>query len=101
MGETVAGACQRVILYEDPEYLRGRAPGETIALLQVGLSRGGLDGEAVEVIGGEEEAVNWALRAAEADDLVIIMTARSRDVVDLVNRYKEQVEDSLGANDRP
>jgi cyanophycin synthetase len=101
MGVAVAGVCQRVLLYEDPDYLRGRAPGETVTLLQQGLGQGGLGTDVVDAIGDEEEAITAALEAAEADDLIVIMTARSRHVVEIVNRFKERVEEPPGATTGP
>jgi cyanophycin synthetase len=92
MATAVSRACQRAFLYEDPAYLRGRTPGEIIELLRQGFSGGGMSPEAVDVIADEEAAIRKALETAQTDELVVIMTARSRDTVDLVNRYKEDLE---------
>ncbi len=95
VGTEVSRACQRAVLYEDPAYLRGRAPGETTKLLRQGLTEGGLGSDAIEVIADENQAIRSALEAAGPDELVLIMTARSRDAVELVNRYKEDLGSRL------
>ena len=64
-------AFDRVLLYEEPSRFRGRAKGETYALLRRGLSSGSRVKEITEV-DGELAAVEAAFAALRPGDLVLI-----------------------------
>ncbi len=69
-GEILGAAFDQVILYED-HYVRGRLPGEIMALFHQGLGAGGRVAE-VQAIHGWENAVEAALWAAQPGDLLLI-----------------------------
>jgi len=64
-------AFDRVMLYEEPSRFRGRARGETYALLRKGLTAGARVKEVSEV-DGELAAVEAAFKALRPGDLVLI-----------------------------
>jgi cyanophycin synthetase len=61
-----------VVVREDHD-LRGRAPGETAALLCEGLREGGLHADAVEVVLDEGPALERALSLAAPNDLLVAL----------------------------
>ena len=66
-----AGHFDRYICRRD-DNPRGRGPDEVPRLLAAALTEGGVSAEAIEVIPDEQEAVETALRRAEAGDLLLI-----------------------------
>ncbi len=66
-----AGHFDRYICRRD-DNPRGRGPDEVPRLLAATLMEGGVAAEAIEVIPDEQEAVETALRRAEAGDLLLI-----------------------------
>ncbi len=64
-------AFDRVLLYEEPGRFRGRAEGETYALLRKGLASGSRVKEIAEV-NGELAAIETAFRELAPGDLVLI-----------------------------
>lgn len=75
IGEVLGAVADEALLYEDPRYRRGRAPGEITDLLSKGLADGGLSAERIHTHGSEEDAVVAALGMARAGDVVLVMTA--------------------------
>jgi cyanophycin synthetase len=69
LGEVAAAGFDHLVLREDDDR-RGRAPGEAAALLREGAVAGGAT--SVEVVVGEKEACEAALRMAQPDDLVVL-----------------------------
>ncbi len=69
-----AARFDRVIVRED-EDLRGRAPGETAALIRQGLREGGLDPRDIEVVRDERSAIRHALNELEDEDLLVILAS--------------------------
>lgn len=84
-GELLAGAFDRVHLYED-HYLRGRRPGEIIALLRQGLALGSRVAE-VYGIQGALQAVEAAIQAAAPAELLVIQADRIDEMVDYLRRH--------------
>ncbi len=73
VGRAAAAAFDLVLLREDDDR-RGRAPGETAALLRQGLLAAGFPAaRIVPGVLGEEASVERALVLAEAGDLVIVL----------------------------
>jgi cyanophycin synthetase len=80
-GELLAGAFDRVFLYED-HYLRGRAPGEIMNLFRQGLSNGPRVKQ-IDEIHGWQSAVNAALDAVQPGELLLVQA----DVIDEAVHY--------------
>lgn len=71
MGALAASFFDKVVFKEDAD-LRGREAGETASLLQEGALRMGTPTAELSVVLKEEEAVEYCLRAALPDDLVVL-----------------------------
>jgi cyanophycin synthetase len=84
-GELLGNAFDRVFLYED-HYRRGRAPGEIIALFRQGLSRGSRTGQ-VDDVEGAINAVQAALAALQAGDLLLVQADVIDETVAFLRRY--------------
>jgi cyanophycin synthetase len=84
-GELLAGAFDKVILYED-QYVRGRNQGEIMSLLRQGLSA---SGRAVEVdeVKGVFPAIEMALDNASEGDLILLQCDTVDETVDFVKQY--------------
>ena len=80
-GEILAGAFDRVVLYEDA-YLRGREPGEITRLFKQGLDAGGRVTE-VYSVPGWQKAVDQALSMIQPGELVVMQA----DVIDETMQY--------------
>ena len=81
-GEILGAAFDQVILYED-HYVRGRLPGEIMALFHQGLGAGGRVAE-VQAIHGWQNAVEAALWASQPGDLLLIQADQIDETVDYV-----------------
>jgi cyanophycin synthetase len=80
-GEILGDAFDRVVLYED-QYLRGRQPGQIMALFQQGLATCRRVAETEQVFGWQK-AVDSALARIEPGELLVIQA----DVVDEAVEY--------------
>ncbi len=85
-------AFDRVLLYEEPARFRGRAKGETFALLRQGLATGRRVQE-IREIDGELAAVDLAFRSLTPGDLVLIQ-------IDAVEAVLEHVKPFIHARDQ-
>jgi cyanophycin synthetase len=87
-GELLAGAFDKVILYED-QYVRGRNQGEIMALLRQGISA---SGRAVEVdeIKGAFPAIELVLDNAAEGDLILLQCDTVDETVDFVKQYMDR-----------
>ncbi|MDZ4852687.1 MAG: cyanophycin synthetase [Pirellulaceae bacterium] len=83
-GEILAGAFDRVVLYEDA-YLRGREPGEITRLFRQGLDAGGRVKE-VFAVPGWKKAVDQALAMIQPGELVVMQA----DAIDETMQYLQQ-----------
>jgi cyanophycin synthetase len=70
-GSTAARYFTIIIIKEDDD-LRGRAPGETAALLAKGAMSTGMDKQRLLVVREERTAVQQALSMTQPGDLVVI-----------------------------
>jgi cyanophycin synthetase len=84
-GELLAGAFDRVILYED-HYVRGRQQGEIMALFRKGLEAGGRVKEVLEVRGAIK-ALETAIRQARPGDLMLLQADEIDETVTYVRNY--------------
>jgi cyanophycin synthetase len=84
-GELLAGAFDKVILYED-QYVRGRNQGEIMSLLRQGMTS---SGRAVEVdeIKGVFPAIEMALDNAGEGELILLQCDTVDETVDFVKQY--------------
>ncbi len=72
-------------LYED-QYTRGRADGEIMALFREGLSAGGRV-RSVQEFRGSIKAVEAALKAVRAGDLLLVQADVVDETLDFVKAY--------------
>ena len=75
--------------------LRGRQPGELLALLESGLIEAQFAAEKITRIPDETAAIELALKQAQRGDLVCIMTGRVRSSIAWLYSYKEKVEPTV------
>ncbi len=66
-----AGVFDHIIVRRD-DTLRGREPGEVSGMLSRGLQDAGMKADQITVIESEEDAVEAALKSADAGDLLLI-----------------------------
>jgi cyanophycin synthetase len=85
-GEQLAGAFDRVVLYEDPNCTRERKDGEIMALFRRGLAGGRVS--QIEEVRGAVAAIEHALETAVPGELVLAQ-------VDLVDETMERVRRAL------
>lgn len=82
LGEAVVrGGAKRVVLWESEGLLRGRAPGETRALLRRGLVAAGLAEEAVLDADTEADALALARAKATPGDVIVVAPNMDRTLV--------------------
>ncbi len=84
-GEMLGEAFDRVILYED-QYVRGRQPGEIMALFRQGLAAGRRVTD-IRDFQGALNAVEAVLREAEPGELIMIQPDEIDTTMDFVHRY--------------
>src|SRR5262249_24279205 len=84
-GERLAGAFDRVILYEAP-HVRGAQQGEIMALFRKGLEAGGRVTEVLEVRGAIK-ALETAIRQARPGDLMLLQADEIDETVNYVRNY--------------
>jgi cyanophycin synthetase len=80
-GELLAGAFDRVFLYED-HYLRGREPGEIMKLFRQGLAHGPRVKQ-IDEIHGWRSAVDAAIQSVQPGELLLVQA----DVIDEAVQY--------------
>ena len=85
MGRAAGTIYANVIVYEEEETLRGRAPGEIAGLIAEGARDAGLQDEAVEIVPDRDAAMARAAQCAVPGGLVHIV-AMTRDPVALVEQ---------------
>jgi cyanophycin synthetase len=71
IGEIAGAAFDRIYIREDKD-LRGRAPGETAALLMRGILKAVMEKERITVIRDEQEALEEAMRQGICGDLIVL-----------------------------
>ncbi len=80
-GELLAGAFDKVVLYED-HYLRGRASGEIMRLFREGMGKGHRAHE-IQEIQGAVKSIETAIAAVQPGELLVVQA----DVVDETVEY--------------
>lgn len=85
MGRAAGAIFPKLIVYEEEEMLRGRAPGEIAGLIAEGAREVGLEGEAVEILLDRDAAMTRAAQCAAPGGLVHIV-AHTGDPVSLVEQ---------------
>jgi cyanophycin synthetase len=83
-GELLGAAFDRVIVYED-HYLRGREPGQIIALFRQGIEKGPRT-KVIEGHQGWNNAIEAALTALEPGELLVCQADVIDDTVEYVRR---------------
>ncbi len=84
-GELLGAAFDRVILYED-HYLRGREPGQIIALFRQGIEKGPRT-QVIEAHQGWHNAIESALNALKPGDLLVCQADVIDDTIEYVRRH--------------
>lgn len=80
-GEIAAMGPDLVVLREEPNYLRGRAPGEVPAVLRRAFVAHGVPADAIEDTPDERAAVARALQWAKPGDMLVVFTHTERGPV--------------------
>jgi cyanophycin synthetase len=88
MGELIGGMVDKLIIKEDER--RGRAPGETSALLRQGALQVNLPVENISIVMAEQEAVRTALSRAEERDLVLIFASKVNNVWRTITSFQPE-----------
>jgi len=85
-GEILGDGFDRVILYEDPRYLRGRSEGGITGPLRAGLAKGRKVREVIE-LRSWEQAAETALQSIGEGDLLVLQPDVIDETVEFINRY--------------
>jgi cyanophycin synthetase len=89
MGRIAGQAFDWLILKEDDDR-RGRAVGETAALMKRAAIAAGRDPATIEIVLNEVEAVDHALRQARKDDLIIITADNIKRTFEQIIKFRDQ-----------
>ncbi len=87
-GELLVDAFDRVILYEEENCIRGRAPGEINSLFRKGLT-GRRRVKHIEEVDGAIQALEYALERARPGELLLIQVDLVDETMALMHRYLE------------
>ncbi len=87
-GELLGDAFDRVILYEEENCIRGRAPGEINSLFRKGLT-GRRRVKHIEEVDGAIQALEYALERARPGELLLIQVDLVDETMALMHRYLE------------
>ncbi len=87
-GELLGDAFDRVILYEEENCIRGRAPGEINSLFRKGLT-GRCRVKHIEEVDGAIQALEYALERARPGELLLIQVDLVDETMALMHRYLE------------
>lgn len=74
VAKAIAGAFDLYLCHSDDD-LRGRSPGEIQGILEEELLANGVDRSAIVKLASEAESVEYALKAAQPNDLVLMFCA--------------------------
>jgi cyanophycin synthetase len=94
MGE-IAGATFDVVIVKEDDNKRGRAPGETAAIIAEGVragrgTRGMQPDEGLHIVLDEQQAVERGLQLAEKDDLLVVLADELMRTWDQVMAFKSR-----------
>ena len=91
----VGGMCgkafSRIYIKED-EDLRGRKPGEVAGIFYDAVAKSGMKKENITIINSELKALETAMLDAQPGDLIIMFYEKFEPAVELVNRFKQELE---------
>lgn len=90
MGIQAGKIFSRLIIKEDDDS-RGREPGTTSEILRQAAISAGLDKEKIQVILKETEAVDYALKHAQRDDLIVITCDNIKKCFEQVVRFRDSL----------
>ncbi|HHW49129.1 MAG TPA: cyanophycin synthetase [Clostridiaceae bacterium] len=91
VGELCGKVFSKVYIKEDDD-LRGRSSGEVAGILYNALIRGGMGKECIEIIYSEQKALETALHDAQPGDLVVMFYEKFEPALEIVERFKEEIE---------
>jgi cyanophycin synthetase len=95
MGLIAGEAFDRLIIKED-DNRRERAAGEVAEVMKRGALAAGLQTEAIEVILSEVEAVDYALRQARKDDLIVITADNIKRTFEQILKFRDERAVAVG-----
>jgi cyanophycin synthetase len=78
-GEIARMRPDHVIVRDEPEYFRGRAPGEVPAILRAAFEKGGVDPSAIDETADERSAVTRARQWARPGDMIAVFAHTERE----------------------
>lgn len=85
-GEILGNGFDRVILYEDPRYLRGRSEGGITGLLRTGLMKGKRMRE-IEEVRSWDKAAGVALQSVGEGELLVLQPDVIDEAVEFIDQY--------------
>jgi cyanophycin synthetase len=94
VGELCAKVFSKVYIKEDDD-LRGRDPGEVAGILFDAIIRNGGKKENVEIVYSELKALETAMLEAKPGDLIIMFYEEFERAVELVNRFKQEIDEGI------
>jgi cyanophycin synthetase len=91
-----ATAFDHFVVYELPDYRRGRAPGEVSALLERALLQHGVTHDRINVAASPEAAVDLASNMVRPGDLVLILTTQAPEQESYIRQAFARHEQAAG-----
>lgn len=89
LGRAAAKMLTNIIIRED-ESLRGRKEGEIPKILMEGI-RSEKPDIPVKIIEDEVEAINFALKNAKKNDLLVILPDNVQRAIDIINKFRDKL----------
>jgi cyanophycin synthetase len=97
VGEICGREFDRLYIKEDTD-LRGRKPGEVADILYTSAVRGGIKKEAAKIILPELKALESAILDAQQGDMIIMLYEEFEPAVELINKYRQELKESMVSN---
>lgn len=93
VGEMCGKVFSQIYIKEDKD-LRGREPGEVAGILYDSLLRSGFKNENITILHSEIKALETAMLDAQPGDLVIMFYEDFEPAVELITRFKKELEEN-------
>ena len=94
MGRLAGRIFTRLIVKEDDDR-RGRKPGATAEILKQAAIESGMPEKSIKVIPDETEAVDYALKTAKKDDLIVITCDNIKRCFEQVAHFRDSLRKEL------
>ncbi|MBC2581282.1 Mur ligase family protein [Clostridium sp. DJ247] len=88
---TIAAKYSDYIIVREQEDLRGRKKGHSASLIKAGIHETGFNKEMVTTIYKEEEALEYAMKKAEKEEVIVLFTQCLDVIIPIINKYLHSI----------